>query len=319
LLPVVLLLGLAEVYLRYFPPDYLHTFLGENAPLTGHLVADPDFGVGFASWEELAKDNPNTLGPRSELLPHQQYTHDKVWLVLGNSFGYELAARMRRVFPQHTILNLDQREKLTVRLAQIKTLLENDCRPERIFLVVIPHDFQQLAAHDLCHHTANSKGGYVIEPHLPPSPGGDIITISRLAFSAWARLGFHCDRPSLKMRQLLRHVPEDVQRDERHMFTALGQIVARHQVPVTVILIPGRTEIVRRPDGTFEDTLVSIMKDAGVSYLDPRKAFLAQANRQDLYVPDGHLSELGNLIVLEELKKHLRSQNPVADAGGMLP
>src|SRR5262245_50755754 len=94
---VILLLTLGEAYLRIFPPDYMQPFLGEASPLTGHLVPDPDFGVGFPSYEELAKDNPGTLGPGTLLPPEQSpTTTSKVWLVLGNSFGYELAARMRR-------------------------------------------------------------------------------------------------------------------------------------------------------------------------------------------------------------------------------
>lgn len=325
-----LLLGVGETYLRLFPPEYLHPYLGNESPLAGPLVADVDFGVGFASWEDLQKDNPITLGPRSPLQPHSPLTThhsprasetSRVWLVLGSSFGYELAHRMRREVTEWHTLNLDRRERLTVRMAQIKTLLESGCRPAHIFLVVIPPDFTYLCEHKLEHHRANVKGGLVFEPRLPAGPWSALVTQSRLAFSGWARLGLQRDQPFFKTGQLGQRISDDLRDDLKHLFAALGRTQRQHAVPLTVIMIPARRELLLDKHFALEEALVSILRSEGIHYLDPRPAFLAQARPVELYVPDGHLSELGNMIVLGELLKEVRRYPPsvIAAAGRARP
>ncbi len=320
LVPLVLLLSLGEAYLRFFPPDYLYPFLGEQSPLAGHLSPDADFGVSFASWGDLVKDNPVSLGPDSLLLPDRQPTPAaKIALVLGNSFGYHLAWKMRELHPERVTLTLERREKLTVRMAQIKALLEHGVRPDQIFLVVIPSDFGSLGEHELCHHTAGPLGGYVFVPNLPPGPAGQLLRQSRLAFSGWVRLGLHRDHPLFSLRQLYTAVPANLQNDQRHLFAALARLERDHRVPITVVMVPGRREMIRPVGFALEDTVVRIMREQGVRYLDPRPAFLAHANREELYVPDGHLSDLGNRLLVEQIDRQFAAPDVLAAGRGETP
>jgi hypothetical protein len=311
LLAFVLLMFLGEVFLRAFPPPDLHPFLGEQSPLAGNLVPDRDFGVGFASWEMLQKDNPGALGAGSLLSPVAAKP-SKVWLVLGSSFGFELATRMRRVFPNEKILTLDRREKINVRMAQVKTLLEGGSRPDHIFLVLIRPDFTHLGEFHLEHQTANSQGGYVMQPRLPSGWLGDLTAQSRLVFTAWSRIGLHKDEPSFRHRQLSNQVPDSLRHDLDRMFAGLGQASQRHGVPITVIPIPEKRIVLRKEGFALEDTLVVLAGSHRVDCFDPRSFFLGHPRPEELYVPDGHLSEQGNQVVLRGLKKHLAGQDTVA-------
>jgi hypothetical protein len=311
---IALLLGLAEIYLRVFPPDYLHPFLGDDSPRAAHLCPDADFGVGFASWDALVAGNPGTLGPHSPLCPHSSAAAANTWLVLGTSFGFELAKRMPGEFPGHTILTLDRSEPLTVRLAQIKTLLESGCRPAHIFVVTTPIDFNTLGEFELCHHRANSRGGYVFEPHFAPEPFGAVLRHSRLAFSGWTRLRLHRDHPGFRMKQLTDRIPETMQRDQRQLFAGLARCEREHPVPITVLVLPGMNEIVQRGGFALQDTLIGILKTERLTYVDPRPALLAHAPARELFVPDGHFSDLGNHIVLETLRQQLARADRIAEA-----
>src|SRR5262249_46231181 len=53
----ILLLGVAECFLRLFPPQDLHPYLGEEAPLTGIYAPDPELGARYRCWEAFRDDN----------------------------------------------------------------------------------------------------------------------------------------------------------------------------------------------------------------------------------------------------------------------
>jgi hypothetical protein len=53
---LVLLLALAEVYLRWWPPSDLHPFLGDEAPLAGPFAAHPHFGITNRSFADFQQD-----------------------------------------------------------------------------------------------------------------------------------------------------------------------------------------------------------------------------------------------------------------------
>lgn len=313
------LLLLGEFYLRWFPPPDLHPFLGNDSPLTGNLAPHPDFGVGFASWDMLRKDNPHTLKPGSPLLPTARSVAEgpaekPVWLFLGSSFAFELVSRFPKVFTEEKATTLDRREKMNVRMAQIQTLLDAGSRPDHIFLVLIRPDFIHLGEFQLEHQTANDQGGYVIEPRLPPGVFGALTAQSRLAFTGWSRLGLHKDQPNFRHRDLSRRVPASMQSDLDKMFAGLGQSSKRHGVPVTVIPIPERRIVLRKEGFALEDALVALTRAHDLDCFDPRPLFLRHARPEQLYVADGHLSHQGNLAVLRELKKHLNG--PLAGAVG---
>lgn len=311
LLAFLLLLALGEAYLWFYPPSDLHPFLGDRSPLQGNLISDPDFGVGFAGWEALARDNPNTFKPGAALQPDAPEA-GHVWLVLGSSFGFELATCMRQEMPAQRTLTLDRRERLNVRMAQVKALLEGGARPGHIVLVVIRPDFTHLGEFGLAHQRANQQGGYVMTPRLPTGWLGSLTAGSRLLFTGWSRLGLHKDEPSFRHRQLSRKVPDSLHADLDRMFAALGELSRRHGVPITLIPIPEKRVVLRREGCALEDALVRLTCKHRVGCYDPRALFLNHPRPEELYVPDGHLSDAGNRAVLDGLRRHLHRQPTTA-------
>src|SRR5689334_2433725 len=61
LVAVATFAGMAEAFVRFFPPRDLHTYLGESSPLTGPFAPDDDFGAGYRSWAAFRDDNAERL------------------------------------------------------------------------------------------------------------------------------------------------------------------------------------------------------------------------------------------------------------------
>jgi hypothetical protein len=140
LLAVSFLAGLAELFLRWFPPRDLHAFLGEASPLTGIYRADADFGVSYLSWKAFCRDNAARLGP----LPLSRQDDGRpLWAFFGNSFVQApgmLADHARAHVPDRRIFNLGRNEHVPLRFAQIKLLLDNGLEPDRLFFNLMPAD-----------------------------------------------------------------------------------------------------------------------------------------------------------------------------------
>ena len=83
-LAVALLFGLAEAFLRLFPPRDLHPYLGERSPLAGIYKPDRAFGVAYQSFDAFAADNAKALKPWLPL--HAPPDHRPSWAMFGSSF-----------------------------------------------------------------------------------------------------------------------------------------------------------------------------------------------------------------------------------------
>jgi hypothetical protein len=57
----LLLLGLAEIFLQFFPPSDLHPYLGDRSPARGILVPDENFGARYRFWDAFHNDNRKRL------------------------------------------------------------------------------------------------------------------------------------------------------------------------------------------------------------------------------------------------------------------
>lgn len=294
----LVLLLLAEVFLRHHPPKSLHQFLGDDSPISGNLAADPDFAVGFESWASLCDDNPNALSPSGWLHPHSDSARD-LWLFLGSSFAYELTGEMRRSFPERRVMNLDRREPINIRMAQVKRLLDSGCRPGHVFLVTVPVDLLHLAEYGLENHRANRRGGLVLEPAIPPA-----IAQSRLGLTAWCRFNLHKRDRSFRVLHLHRRVPERLDGELARLFAGLGKVRREHDVPITVVQIPAKKAVERNLGFAIEERLLHHCTAHEVSYLDLRRQFLSHPNPAELYVPDGHLSPAGNQMVAREVVEY---------------
>src|SRR5437879_5062861 len=81
-LAVAVLLGLAESYLRWFPPRDLWPYLGDLSPLKGSYKADVNFGVAYRSWKEFQDENSERLQAVWPFPSHS--ASGPVWAFFGN-------------------------------------------------------------------------------------------------------------------------------------------------------------------------------------------------------------------------------------------
>jgi hypothetical protein len=80
-------------------------------------------------------------------------------------------------------------------------------------------------------------------------------------------------------------------------------------IPVTVLLIPEHQQVVRGANFGFQDELQRMLNDLGFAVFDPRDAFRGHTDPASLYLPDKHLSAVGNQLLLERLLAHLDYRN----------
>lgn len=309
--------AIAEVYVRFFPPSDIYPFLGEQTPLKGNYVSDKDFGVGFASFEVLRANNPHAFGP-SVSLTDGKYTN--TWACFGNSFVHgtgNLVDTIRSNVPSQPVFKLDWAESILGRFAQIKTLLENGFHPERILMALMPVDVGSLGKQSLDSILVTSAGALTYKPRMPPSLLGLLAEHSRFIFTAWVRTGWNQTDRGYSASGLYDRVDKRLQSDFRKLFTSLGFLSQKHDVPVTLIFIPRSRQARGKSGFAFQDVLVRMAREAGIDAVDPREAFLSAPNPARLYVSDGHLSMPGNKMLLEELLRHLDNNaiNKVDDEG----
>lgn len=305
----VALTALAEAYLRFFPPKDIQPFLGEQSPLTGHYVADSEFGVAYRSWEAFCDDNADRL---REYLPlAAAASKQPVWAFFGNSFVQApgmLADTAKAQLKNRRIFNLGKNEHLMIRFAQIRELLNHGLAPERIVLTIMPFDTWMLAEKPIRTFHVTSKGALTFEPRLPIGPAKTLVQESRLALAAWIRTNRHVANPSIRPDNIVRGIGPDHLADLRQLFGALSQHCRQRQVPVTVILIPTYEQIYGKATFGFQDSLTPMLRELGYDVCDTRAQFSSYPDKRSLFIPDKHFTAIGNQILLTALVDHLREQ-----------
>jgi hypothetical protein len=307
----LVLFGLAEAYLRLFPPRDLHDYLGEDSPLSGVFVPDRDFGVAYRSWQAFREVNAERLEPYLPLRAHPD--RRPVWAFFGNSFVQApgmLADTARAALPERRIFNLGRNEHLFVRFAQVKLLLENGLRPERLFVLLTPLDFVILGRQPLDTIRVTQRGALVYEPRHAEGPLGWLTRHSRTAFTAWVRSGRQCGNPDFRDGSVCRRPEEPLLGDTQRLFGNLARLTQAAGVPVTVILVPGTVQLAGREGFGWQETLTPLLRAQGLDVFDPRVALQAAPDQAGLFLPDKHFSERGNQLLLHELLRHLHYGSP---------
>jgi len=306
LCPFAVLGGLAEAFLRYAPPDDLNMYLGESSQLEGDFVENPVWAVTYRSWEDFQADYEPQLAPHLPLSGHANSR--PVWAFFGNSFIQApgmLGDTVSREVPERRAFYLKRNELLPVRLAQIEMLLEAGLRPERIFVELMPIDTRTLLTHPLDSYSVTSAGALTYQPRIPGGLGRWSVEHSRLALAAWVRF-FQDDRTN----HYLDAVGDSLRNDLDRMFGHLARTTSDRGIPVTIILIPVYEQTVETAGFAYNDSVIEILIAHGFDILDPRSAFTSHPNPRQLYVPDQHLSDAGNALLLHELLDHLSFDAP---------
>lgn len=301
------LLGLAEAYLRFFPPQDLYPYLGEQSPLVGIYKADERFGVTYRSFNDFAADNAAALRPWWPL--DAPSDPRPIWAMFGSSFVQMegmLADTARAHVKDRAIFNLGKNEPINVRMAQIQLLLERGLKPERIIFQMMPLDLKPLSEHPLDTYHVTANGALTFEPNLPATALDGAVSHSRLALTAWCRTGLQMGNRFQSRKRLALAIDGVLMQDTRHLFAALHETTNQHQVPVTVLLVPNYEHIWRRTPCGFQDVMTPVLRDLGFDVCDPRHAFIHHADRPALFLPDKHFSAEGNRVLLTELRSHLQ-------------
>jgi hypothetical protein len=312
---IFLLSGLAEVYLRWFPPRDLYSHLGEQSPLTGPYCADDDFSVAYRSWDEFCRENAERL---KEHLPFDSDRDVRPqWAFFGNSFVQApgmLADYVRINVTDRHVFNLGRNEHLYLRLAQIKLLLANGMKPERIFIALMPVDVIGLGGQPLATNHVTARGAITFEPVGQIQPLAWLTRYSRVALTASVRTGLRRGNPRFDQNTLYDRVDEPLLGDLRHLFGNVARVTREHNIPVTVLLIPAYHQIRKGANLTFQDILGTMLREQGYDVFDPRNVFLHHPDLDGLFVPDKHFSPRGNEILLTEMVKHVRQRPSHLDA-----
>jgi hypothetical protein len=301
---VLLLAGLAEGYLRLFPPKDFDLFAGEASPLTGIYVPDADFAVNYRSFSAFSADNAERIGPLLPLAGDGKPT----WAFFGNSFVHApgmLGDTARDRLTDHRIFFLGRNEPLVVRLAQIKLLLQNGLRPERIFIELMPIDMLTLGPQPLSSLQVTPRGALTYRARLPAGPLGWAVEHSELARLTWYRTGRQVGNPQFRAAALDQGLDPVLCDDLSCLFGNLARITGEHNVPVTIILIPAYQQVLRGDGFGFQDALTTLLRPQGYDIFDPRAAFLAAPEPAGLYLPDWHLTPRGNQLLLREMLAHV--------------
>jgi hypothetical protein len=309
-LPLSLLLG--EAYSRLRLPNDIRDYLGGDPSRTGIYKPDPVLGADYRSYEHFHAENAARLAALGGLASARP-----TWLFLGNSFVQApdmLAATAQRAMPERRMFYLARNEELPLRVAQARLLLQAGLQPERIFFALVPHDLWQIGRRPLRFIAVNAHGAITTRLRTPEPPWDHLVTESRLAMIAWIRSGRADGDPGFVTRTVADTPSPRVQDDMMSLLRVLAEQSRTFAVPVTVVVIPNRGQILGRAGFGFQAAVRDLCRELGLDYYDAHRPLVEAADKQSLFLPDWHLSARGNALLLDGLLAHLQMTR--ADAAG---
>lgn len=292
---------LGEAFLRARPPSDIHLYL-EDAPTSGPYRSDAVLGVDYRSYSAFEEIYDSRL---RELLALQT---QPTWLFFGSSFVQApgmLGDTMQALRPGHRMFYLRRNEPPHVRVAQARQLVRNGLRPERVFFVLLPLDISTYGTTPLNWIKANANGAVTHRMRLPPAPVDRVVANSLFALTGWVRSGRHRANPDFRAGHVRAGLSPQLQSDWRQLLEALGEMSRAYAVPVTLVLVPDREQILAGEARLPQDILAQIGRGAGLDVLDVGPAFLSAERKQTLFLPDWHFSAEGNRILAGALLEHV--------------
>jgi hypothetical protein len=305
-----LLLG-GETMLRFAPPEDLLPYLGAASPLAGPYAPDPVLGATYRSFDDFKAAYADRL---AELTADNDGR--RVWAMFGNSFVQApgmLGDTAQRALPDRQMFFLRRNEPVYLRVAQFRLLLENGLRPERAFFTLLPIDLFGIALEPMAAVTVTPGGG-IGHAGRKPALIAPALDHSWLGLLAWTRSGRHRPLPGFRLGDVLKITPDLVKRELHALAGEIARIGRRHGVPVSIVFIPNREQIFGNGSTMPQDAVAAAARKAGLDFIDPTPAFLAEAGKSGLLIADGHLSDRGNALLLSEMLAHLGRQPGTAGA-----
>jgi hypothetical protein len=301
----------AEYYVHLKPPQDLEPYLGDAAP-SGIYRPDPVLRVDYKSIDDYTPFEAPRLADLKPLNVEQS-----TWLFFGNSFARGLSASVRERLPSHRILFFrEAKDELHMRIAQLRLLLESGLKPERVFFTIIPIEVARYVIRPLKWVYVNRQGAISSKYNLPGEPINTVLEQSWLARLAWVRSKLHLADPTFRMSRITEAVPATAIEDFRTMFNALGEVSRKHGVPVTIVTLPDRRQILGESSFALQEQLSALIKSARLDKFDPSEDFLAYSDKRAIFLPDWHYTPIGDKLLLDALLKNLARPESVAAEGG---
>ena len=297
---VLLLAG--ELFLRLAPPGDLRPYLGAELGLSGPYVADPVLGADYRSYDAFAAPYAGRL----EQL-QQENSRRPVWAMFGNSFVQAagmLGDTAQAALPDRQIFYLKRNEPIYLRIAQLRLLLSNGLRPERVFFILLPVDLFGIALDPVVGLEVTPDGA-IGRKLRKPGLLAPVLDNSRLALAAWTRSGRYRLLPGFRGESVLEPLPGLVTDELDRLFGEIAAVASQHHVPAMIVFIPNKEQIMGGQSTVPQDAYRAAAERYGLDYLDSTSEFLAESDRSALLIPDGHLSEHGNAILLAAMLSHL--------------
>jgi len=297
---------IGEAFARLSLPRDIRQHFGQDATQERIYKPDPVLGADFRSYDDYRALNAaglSRLGPLELRKP--------TWLLFGNSFvqgAGHLADTAERMLPDIRIFALRRFVDLPLRAAEARQLLSHGLRPQRIFFVMQPIDQLQIGKRPLSFIEVNAEGAITTRLRWPDPPWTSAVTASRLATIAWIRSGRSAGDPSFNIRRIAETPSPRMQQDLLRIFNHLGETSRRFKVPVTVVVLPDRAQVLGGAGFGFQEAVTELTRRAGIDFLDARRPFVETADKMSLYVPDWHFSERGNALLVQELVDHAKAQ-----------
>ncbi|MDZ4286417.1 MAG: hypothetical protein U0984_00570 [Prosthecobacter sp.] len=315
LLGCLLPLVVGEFFIRLRPPEDIKVYLGDESNLTGIYQPDP---VLRASYRSVDLYKPFEAPKLADIKPLN--TEEPTWIFFGNSFARGLSASMRARLKTHRILFFrESKDELHLRVGQLRLLLENGLKPDHAFFTLIPSEVSQYVMRPLDWVYVNRQGALCTNFNRPGEPLNTLLDRSWIARLAWVRSRLRNANPTFSPSSITEGVPAGTAEDFGKMFDALGELSRKHQVPITVVILPERRQILGKSSYALQATMTSLVKSAGLDSFDPRETFLAYPEKRAMYLPDWHYSPIGDDLMLDALLAHLQRTNPASARREGLP
>lgn len=296
-------LALGEAFTRLRPPENVRQFLNGDPALKGSYKSDPVLRMNYRSPDLYQPAEAPKLAqiPKSSPKP--------TWMFFGVSFAKGISETAGRVMPSHRILFFREiNDRLHMRVQQARMILDYGVTAERLVFVLIPLEIARYTETPLSYFGVSDKGAVVYSVRKPPKPFDWVIDNSRLALVAWVRARRHNAVPNFRLSTITENIPEAVSRDFRLMFGELGKLSREKRVPVTIVLLPDRRQVLN--DGSsyaLQKAMTALAKKAGIDIYDPVELLRVQPDRRALFLPDWHYTERGYELVVKGLKEHFKN------------
>lgn len=311
-LGLLLPLALGEAFLRVRPPENIRQFLDGDPILMRHYRSDAVLRMNYRSPDSY---RPTEAPPLAQI---EKSVSKPTWAVFGVSFGKGISETAREMMPSHRILFFrEANDRLNMRVQQARMILDYGIKVDRLIFVLIPQEIARYTETPLSFFNINADGAVVYDLRMPPKPFDALVKNSRLALIGWVRARRHNAIPNFRLSTITENVPDTVREDFRIMFGELGKLQREKGVPVTVVMLPDRRQVLN--DGSsylLQKTMKALASEAGIDIYDPVELLRAQPDRRALYIPDWHYTERGYGLVVDGLNAHFENKKRGLSSGG---